>query len=224
MNQIRTEFDVRIKFPRLKTEKEVDSSNGANIGTASDSNSKITEESSFINTNSPSSSSLSLSSSPTATTTESQMANNNSSNSNVSNIVLISGRKENCEKAKEALLALIPVTITVSIPYEFHRFVIGQKGVGVRELMDRCNVSIRVPPPADRSNDIAVTGSKESVEKAQQELNKKLVELETEKADREARNFHLTFQVDPQYHPKIIGKRGTVINPIRSKYKVQIQV
>lgn len=140
------------------------------------------------------------------------------------NTVLISGRAENCEKAKEALLSLVPVTIQVAIPYEYHRFVIGQKGVGVRELMDRCNVNVRVPPPADKSDLIAVTGSAEAVERARVELNKKLVELDGEKADRQARSFALTFPVEPQYHPKIIGKRGAVISKIRAKYNVQINV
>lgn len=141
-----------------------------------------------------------------------------------SNTVLISGRKENCEKAKEALLALVPITATVSIPFEFHRFVIGQKGVGVKDLMDRCNVNIRVPPSADKSDTIVVTGTTDCVEKAKVELGKKLKDFEAEKADREARSFVLTFPVDPQYHPKIIGKRGAVITKIRSKYDVQIQV
>lgn len=140
------------------------------------------------------------------------------------NTVLITGRKENCEKAREALLALVPITIQVPIPFEFHRFVIGQRGAGVRELMDRCNVNIRVPPAIDSSDIIAVTGSIDAVEKARVELGKKLVELEGEKADRAARNFAVNFPVPPQYHPKIIGKRGAVINQIRNKYDVNIQV
>lgn len=140
------------------------------------------------------------------------------------NTVLISGRAENCEAARRALLALVPVTATVAIPYEFHRYVIGQKGVGVRELMDRCNVNIRVPPQADKSDLIYVTGSPEAVERAREELGKRLAELEGEKADRQARSYSLSFPVNPVHHPKIIGKKGAVISKIRTKHNVQINV
>lgn len=34
--------------------------------------------------------------------------------------------------------------------------------------------------------------------------------------------FILQFEVDPEYHPKIIGKRGLVINKIRQEHNVQI--
>lgn len=140
------------------------------------------------------------------------------------NIVQISGRQENCEKARDALLALVPVTVQVDIPYEYHRFIIGQKGAEVRALMDAHNVNIRVPPPSNQSNLIVVVGSKDCVESATKALNEKLAKLNEEKADREARSFQVSFQVDPIYHPKIIGKRGAVISKIRNKFGVQIQV
>ena len=141
-----------------------------------------------------------------------------------SNIVVITGRKENCEKAKEALLALVPVSKNVLIPFEFHRFVIGQKGAEVRELMDKYQVQIRVPPASEKSDTIVVIGTIDNTERAEQALIEKLKKLEQEKADREARNYQVSFKVDPIYHPKIIGKRGAVISKIRTKFDVQIQV
>lgn len=141
-----------------------------------------------------------------------------------SNTITITGRKENCEKAREALLALVPVTLTVDIPFEFHRFVIGQKGSEVRDLMDKFQVQIRVPPATEKSDTISVIGTAENARRAQEALKEKLLKLEGEKADREARNHQVSFQVDPLYHPKIIGKRGAVISKIRAKFDVQIQV
>lgn len=38
-----------------------------------------------------------------------------------------------------------------------------------------------------------------------------------------ARSFKLEVQVDPKYHPKIIGRRGAVISRIRDQNNVQIQ-
>ncbi|KAJ3600132.1 hypothetical protein NHX12_034082, partial [Muraenolepis orangiensis] len=51
-------------------------------------------------------------------------------------IIVISGRKERCEAAVEALKALVPVTTEVEVPYELHRYIIGQKGSGIRKMMD----------------------------------------------------------------------------------------
>lgn len=37
------------------------------------------------------------------------------------------------------------------------------------------------------------------------------------------RNFKLEIEVDPKYHPKIIGRRGATITKIRQQFDVQIQ-
>ncbi|GBN52280.1 hypothetical protein AVEN_253201-1 [Araneus ventricosus] len=36
------------------------------------------------------------------------------------------------------------------------------------------------------------------------------------------RSFQLTVEVDPQYHPNIIGRNGAVISKIRKDHNVQI--
>ena len=38
------------------------------------------------------------------------------------------------------------------------------------------------------------------------------------------RNFQLEVHVDPKYHPKIIGRKGIIIDKIRKEHEVQIQV
>lgn len=57
--------------------------------------------------------------------------------------IFLLGREDKCEAAKAALLALIPVTVEVSVPYDLHRFIIGQKGKDVRELMNTHDVNIK---------------------------------------------------------------------------------
>ena len=42
---------------------------------------------------------------------------------NSCNIIKITGKKDNCEKASQALLELVPITAEVSVPFEFHRLV-----------------------------------------------------------------------------------------------------
>merc|ERR1719334_1096740 len=83
-----------------------------------------------------------------------------------SDIIRISGKKEKCEAAAEALQALVPVNLEVEVPFEFHRFIIGQKGEGVRELMNRFNVNIKVPQSEEQSSIVIVTGTVENVKEA----------------------------------------------------------
>lgn len=138
------------------------------------------------------------------------------------NKIIIKGRKENCEKACQALLALVPVTIEVEVPYDLHRFIIGQKGKDVRTMMETYDVNIIIPPQNDHSDVITIRGLQENVEKAREALKERIEQLELEKQDRLLRSFQLTVEVDPQYHPKIIGRKGAVISKIRKEHNVII--
>lgn len=42
-------------------------------------------------------------------------------------VIRITGKEDNCSKAKQALLDLVPITIDVDVPFELHRSIIGQK-------------------------------------------------------------------------------------------------
>lgn len=138
-------------------------------------------------------------------------------------VILISGRSEDCEAAKKALLALIPVEVEVHVPYDYHRFIIGQKGKDVRELMERFDVSVSVPPSNEKKDTIRITGSAENAASARVAILSRVQQLEDDKQDREARSFRVALHVDPACHPKIIGKKGAVVTKIRNKFDVQIQ-
>lgn len=138
-------------------------------------------------------------------------------------IVLIMGKEQRCEAARDALLELVPVTIEETVPYRHHRFIIGQKGENVRHMMAEHDVNIQVPPLQEHSDVIRITGPPSNTQRASQALREKVAQLEEEEADRQARSFKLTVEVDPEYHPKIIGKKGAVISKIREKHDVNIQ-
>lgn len=138
--------------------------------------------------------------------------------------ILITGKLENCESAKKALLDLVPITEEMSVPFDFHRRIIGQKGRDVRRLMDEYNVNISIPPQQEESDIIKVTGPPANVKRAMEALAEKVRSLESEKEDRLLKSYELTVEVDPNYHPKLIGRRGEVINKIRSDYDVRIQL
>ncbi|XP_068175093.1 high density lipoprotein binding protein a [Antennarius striatus] len=138
-------------------------------------------------------------------------------------VIVISGRKERCEAAVEALKALVPVTIEVEVPFELHRYIIGQKGSGIRKMMDEFEVNIQVPAPEMLSDKIAVTGLANHLDRAKDGLLERVKELQAEQEDRALRSFKLTITVDPKYHPKIIGRKGAIITNIRTEHDVNIQ-
>ncbi|XP_034020632.1 vigilin isoform X2 [Thalassophryne amazonica] len=138
-------------------------------------------------------------------------------------IINISGRAEKCELAKAALLALVPITEDVEVSYELHRYIIGQKGSGIRKMMEEYEVNIWVPQPEKQLDVIKVTGQLANVERAKQGLLERVKELQAEQEDRVLRSFKLTMSVDPRFHPKIIGRKGAVISQIRKDHNVNIQ-
>ncbi|XP_078389931.1 vigilin isoform X3 [Cetorhinus maximus] len=138
-------------------------------------------------------------------------------------IIVISGRKEKCEAAREALLALVPVTVDVEVPFDLHRYIIGQKGSGIRKMMEEYEVNIAVPPPEQQSDVIKITGLTANLERARAGILERVRELQAEQEDRALRGFKLTMSVDPKYHPKIIGRKGAVISQIRKDHDVNIQ-
>merc|ERR1711971_349794 len=139
-------------------------------------------------------------------------------------IIRISGKKDNCEAAAQALKALVPINIEVEAPYEFHRFIIGKKGDGVRALINLHDVNIKVPSAEEQSNTIVVTGAPANVENAKVDLHDRVKDLEAEKADKELKSFDIQLDIKPEYHPKIIGRKGAVITKLRMDYRVNIQL
>ncbi|XP_058479525.1 vigilin [Solea solea] len=138
-------------------------------------------------------------------------------------IIIISGRVEKCEMAKVALLALVPITEDVEVSYELHRYIIGQKGSGIRKMMEEYEVNIWVPQPEKQLDVIKVTGLAANVERAKHGLLERVKELQAEQEDRALRSFKVTMSVDPKFHPKIIGRKGAVISQIRKDHDVSIQ-
>ncbi|CAD7077490.1 unnamed protein product [Hermetia illucens] len=137
-------------------------------------------------------------------------------------IIRITGRPERCEAAKQALIDLIPITAEVNVPFDLHRSIIGQKGANVRDFMNRYNVHVELSPPELKLDVIKIKGTPANVEEAKEALMKQVEEFEADRKDRELRSFELKIDVDPKYHPKIIGRRGAVVNKIRNDFSVNI--
>lgn len=72
----------------------------------------------------------------------------------------------------------------MDIPFDYHRFIIGNKGANVRRLMDDYNVNIAIPPAKDKSDVVNIVGPKTNVAKAIEALKEKVIEIEAENEDR----------------------------------------
>ena len=142
----------------------------------------------------------------------------------IGNIIRISGQSEKAQAAKQALLDLVPIDEEVPVAFEFHRYIIGAKGAEVRGLMDRFDVNIKVPPSDQQSNTIVISGAAKNIEAAREAVAAKVVELEAEKAEKALKSFEIKFEVNPEYHPKIIGRKGAVIQQLRKDFDVNVQL
>ena len=61
------------------------------------------------------------------------------------NTIFISGRAEKVAEAKEAILALVPVTVEYELNASYHRDLIGEKGNGLKEITTEFPIRITVP-------------------------------------------------------------------------------
>eukprot|EP00096_Caligus_rogercresseyi_P014501 TRINITY_DN700_c0_g1_i6.p1 TRINITY_DN700_c0_g1~~TRINITY_DN700_c0_g1_i6.p1 ORF type:complete len:1348 (+),score=556.54 TRINITY_DN700_c0_g1_i6:85-4128(+) len=136
--------------------------------------------------------------------------------------ILISGKADKCQGASEALQALVPLVLEVSVPFEFHRFIIGSKGAGVRSLMTEHGVNINVPAPDLQEDTISITGPPENAAEAKAALLDRVAGFQAEKEDRILKSFEVSLEINPEYHPKIIGRKGAVIQALRTEYDVVI--
>ncbi|CAJ0581839.1 unnamed protein product, partial [Mesorhabditis spiculigera] len=148
----------------------------------------------------------------------------NAENGPDANIVTISGRDTKCEAAREALLALVPISKQVTVPFEMHRFLIGRGGETVRKIMQDCDVNIAIPKEEQQTEEITITGAHEAVELAIQAIDEKRVEFDAQAEDRRLKSWELELEIPAIYHQKIIGPRGATVNQIRQKHDVQISL
>lgn len=137
-------------------------------------------------------------------------------------VIHLSGRDTKCEEAKQALLALVPITKQVHVAFEHHRSLIGAKGETVRSLMQAYDVNISIPSEEKHLDEIQVTGQAENVEEAVADILKRVAESEEAAENRKLRSFKLSVDIPHEYHTRLIGVRGKVVKELGKKHEVQI--
>lgn len=93
-------------------------------------------------------------------------------------IIRITGLPDKCEAAKQALIDQIPVTEEINVPFDIHRWIIGQKGRDVRELMSRFDVHIELSPPEEKLDIIKITGTPGNIEDAKKAIEDRVAKYE----------------------------------------------
>ncbi|UJR21965.1 hypothetical protein I4U23_025033 [Adineta vaga] len=137
-------------------------------------------------------------------------------------LVRITGRTDDIEKAILALEKMIPSEATLDIPSEAHGLLLGKNGSELEKLMEQYpDVQVTFPPLHSTSSSIYLRGQVEQVEGLKNEL---LERYEKYQADQQARSFELRFTIKPEYRSLIIGPRRRTMNNLMQKYDVHIQI
>ena len=143
---------------------------------------------------------------------------------------MITGKRENCDGAKEALQVggilrenmtwehcvqkahnlklftyifhilsqqnLVPITKEVSVPMDYHRFIIGMKGREVQTMMKEFDVNISIPSSDEGSDVIKIYGAPANVERAEKAVEEKVKQLDEQKEERVNCNSEIVIHLD----------------------------
>jgi polyribonucleotide nucleotidyltransferase len=135
-------------------------------------------------------------------------------------VVIISGFKDDCEKAREALLALVPVSEEVKFAAKFHKDLLADKAKLLRDFTQKYNVQVNVPKKSsadEAQNDhVSVVGAREHIAEARQALLDLADELE-------AKNFQIELtNVKADLIPQLRGRNGAEAGKLEKKFDVKI--
>ena len=79
---------------------------------------------------------------------------------------------------------LVPITKEVSVPMDYHRFIIGMKGREVQTMMKEFDVNISIPSSDEGSDVIKIYGAPANVERAEKAVEEKVKQLDDQKEER----------------------------------------
>ncbi|KAK7600960.1 hypothetical protein V9T40_008401 [Parthenolecanium corni] len=131
---------------------------------------------------------------------------------------LISGKKNNVIEAKRKVLTNFQTqaNVSISIPKEHHRWVLGKSGQRLKELEARTNTKISIPNIHDQSDKITVVGTRESIEKALHEI--KVI------SDEQSKKAFERIKVPKIYYPFITGANNEKLNQLINETNTRINI
>ena len=144
--------------------------------------------------------------------------------------IKVNGPPDEVEKARldleDQVTKLLESTAfaDVMVDAKYHKHIIGSGSSTINKIKSEANVTIDIPDKDSGATVIKIEGNKANVEKARAELASMVEKMENEaKNEEEVKNsFVVRVCVAPEYHPKIIGRKGAVITKLRDDFKVKI--
>ena len=121
-------------------------------------------------------------------------------------VVLITGKEENCLRAKEALLDLVPGNFAVNVPLKFHSAIIGPRGRNIDSMCKRYGVLMKVPPREKARDCVYVIGPVPRCERAMKAVLEQVKDLEEEAEGKEL--VEIVVEVPFRFQRAIIGQSG----------------
>lgn len=130
--------------------------------------------------------------------------------------ILIKGLREDCERAKEALLALVPTNENFQFPQKFHKNLLENKAEYLKDFSSQYNVQITVPKKGNDCDYVTLIGSRDNLDQAKQGLAEKLNEYEIN-------NFQVEIvDIKPELIPQLRGRQGAEVIRLEKKFQVRI--
>jgi len=160
----------------------------------------------------------SLNAAASSTEQVNQVESNNESSSSKSDLIRISGLKENCELAKQALFDLVPVQVNVDFAQKYHRNLLENKAELLRDLSTKYDVQVKVPQKGNSdSNYVTIIGVKDNLDTAKEALSKLLSDLEIQ-------NYTVEInEIKSELIPQLRGKNGMEAAKLEKKFTVRIE-
>lgn len=140
------------------------------------------------------------------------------SDKNQSLTFLIKGKNEEILDARRRILMHFSAQASrsVTIPKEHHRVILGKSGKRLRELEQLTATKITIPNQNEESDVINIAGTKEGIQKAEQEIRQMSAEQYKKSSDR--------ISVPKIYHPFIVGPYNNNLNKIMEETGTKVNV
>ena len=131
---------------------------------------------------------------------------------------LITGKEDAVLNAKRNISSELQTqaSLSVPIPKEHHRFILGKNGQKLSDLEQKTGTKIYMPRQSDPSNDIKIIGTKEAIDKASHEIQLISNEMASRANERVA--------IPKIYHPFICGPFNTTLEAIMKESGAKVSV
>uniref|UniRef100_A0A0K0FBP1 Dodeca-satellite-binding protein 1 (inferred by orthology to a D. melanogaster protein) n=1 Tax=Strongyloides venezuelensis TaxID=75913 RepID=A0A0K0FBP1_STRVS len=106
--------------------------------------------------------------------------------------------------------------VSISVPAKYHQKLIGRRGAAVNEMRNKFDVQISFPKDGDAPDMVTITGYEKNVNECKEEIEKIVSELDS--------MFSQEVELDPRFHPRMIGTGGRALRKLCDDFKVDIRM